>query len=149
MGVRQCPVCGEAHAACGNYGLKYKPVGWEGDFKPAEVEEMPMVTIPERKRGGEVFESDERLYLDGEGKVVKADDPNRKSLLVGKGGTIPLARARELGLAGEDGAAPESAEPSTPETRGDAQPTSEDGAAEASTPMSRKAGAKKAVSKKK
>ena len=116
---------------------------------------MPIITIPGRKRGGEVYESDERLYLDSEGKVVKADDPNRKTLLVGKGGTIPVERARELGLIGEgeEGAATasesgEAAEPSTPQTRGDVRPASAAGAAEASTPASRKAGAKAASKKK-
>lgn len=40
----------------------------------------------------------ERLYLDAAGKAVKADDPTRQSLLVAAGGTLPIARARELGL---------------------------------------------------
>jgi pyruvate/2-oxoglutarate dehydrogenase complex dihydrolipoamide acyltransferase (E2) component len=43
----------------------------------------------------------ERLYLDKDGKVVKADDPNRASLLVGVGGRLPIERAEELGLTGE------------------------------------------------
>jgi pyruvate/2-oxoglutarate dehydrogenase complex dihydrolipoamide acyltransferase (E2) component len=43
----------------------------------------------------------ERLYLDKDGKVVKADDPNRASLLVGVGGRLPIERAEELGLTGD------------------------------------------------
>jgi hypothetical protein len=40
----------------------------------------------------------ERLYLDKDGKVVKADDPKRLTLLVAEGGRLPAARADELGL---------------------------------------------------
>lgn len=40
----------------------------------------------------------ERLYLDKDGKVVKAGNPNRATLLVAAGGTLPEAQARELGL---------------------------------------------------
>lgn len=40
----------------------------------------------------------ERLYLDKDGKVVKADDPKRASLLVAEGGRLPIERAEELGL---------------------------------------------------
>jgi 2-oxoglutarate dehydrogenase E2 component (dihydrolipoamide succinyltransferase) len=43
----------------------------------------------------------ERLYLDKDGKVVKADDPARASLLVGVGGRLPIERAEELGLTGD------------------------------------------------
>ena len=42
--------------------------------------------------------ADRRLYLDKNGKVVEANDPTRAVLLVGAGGTLPEARARELGL---------------------------------------------------
>lgn len=42
--------------------------------------------------------SPERLYLDAAGKVVKADDPTRVSLLVGAGGSLPMERAQALGL---------------------------------------------------
>jgi hypothetical protein len=47
------------------------------------------------------FTATERLYLDADGKVVKADDPKRRSLLVGVGGTMPMDRARALGLVAE------------------------------------------------
>jgi pyruvate/2-oxoglutarate dehydrogenase complex dihydrolipoamide acyltransferase (E2) component len=43
----------------------------------------------------------ERLYLDKDGKVVKADDPTRASLLIGEGGRLPIERAEELGLTGD------------------------------------------------
>lgn len=42
--------------------------------------------------------ADRRLYLDKDGKVVEADDPNRASLLVAEGGQLPLADAKRLGL---------------------------------------------------
>jgi hypothetical protein len=44
------------------------------------------------------FVSDRRLYLDSEGNVVEADDPNRARLLVGEGGTVPAADAERYGL---------------------------------------------------
>jgi hypothetical protein len=39
-----------------------------------------------------------RIYLDQHGRAVEADDPARASLLVPAGGTLPLERARALGL---------------------------------------------------
>lgn len=39
-----------------------------------------------------------RLYLDKDGKVCDEKDPNKASLLVGEGGTIPQSQAVELGL---------------------------------------------------
>jgi hypothetical protein len=45
--------------------------------------------------------ADRRLYLDKNGKVVEANDPTRARLLVAAGATIPLDRARELGLVEE------------------------------------------------
>lgn len=54
--------------------------------------------VYERTNG--MYISPERLYLDKDGKVVKADDPNRVSLLVGKGGSIPQADADRYGLTG-------------------------------------------------
>ena len=50
--------------------------------------------------------SDRRLYLDRNGKVVQSDDPARATLLVPVGGTLPLERARSLGLVDAEGAAP-------------------------------------------
>lgn len=46
----------------------------------------------------EVWTADRRLYLDKDGKVVEADDPNRTELLAAEGVEVPAARARELGL---------------------------------------------------
>jgi len=46
-------------------------------------------------------ESDRRLYLDADGKVVQEDDPNAATLLVGPGGELPEERARALGLLSE------------------------------------------------
>lgn len=45
-----------------------------------------------------MYTATERLYLDAEGKVVKADDPNRTSLLVAAGGSLTDAEARRYGL---------------------------------------------------
>jgi hypothetical protein len=45
-----------------------------------------------------MWTADRRLYLDQDGKVVEADDPNRASLLVAQGGSIPLADAERYGL---------------------------------------------------
>lgn len=45
--------------------------------------------------------SPERLYLNAQGKAVKADDPARVSLLVAAGGCIPMAQAQGLGLVSE------------------------------------------------
>lgn len=46
----------------------------------------------------QTYTADRRLYLDANGVVVEADDPNRATLLVQAGGTLPHARAVELGL---------------------------------------------------
>jgi hypothetical protein len=45
--------------------------------------------------------SDRRLYLDANGQVVEADDPNRASLLVSEGGELPMEDARRYGLLNE------------------------------------------------
>lgn len=42
--------------------------------------------------------SDRRLYLDAEGNVVEQSDPKKVKLLVGKGGELPMAEARQYGL---------------------------------------------------
>jgi hypothetical protein len=44
------------------------------------------------------FTSSERLYLDKDGNVVGADDPNRASLLVAAGGTMSAEDAAKYGL---------------------------------------------------
>lgn len=46
--------------------------------------------------------SDRRLYLDANGAVVEHDDNTKVELLVGEGGTIPMQRAKELGLVGAE-----------------------------------------------
>ena len=67
------------------------------------------------------FVSDERLYLDADGKVVKDGDPSAASLLVAEGGTISADDAARYGLAdnlataeGSDEAAPAKPEPKAP-----------------------------------
>ena len=47
---------------------------------------------------GGVWTSDRRLYLDAAGNVVEEGDPGGAWLLVIEGGTLDMARARELGL---------------------------------------------------
>ena len=42
--------------------------------------------------------SDERLYLNAKGEIVKADDPKATSLLVGEGGEVSEADAEKYGL---------------------------------------------------
>lgn len=49
-----------------------------------------------------IWTADRRLYLDKDGKVVETDSPDRASLLVPAGGTLPLERARALGLVVEE-----------------------------------------------
>lgn len=56
-----------------------------------------------------MYKADRRLYLNAEGKVVEDSDPAKLTLLVHEGGTLPLARARELGLTEEQEEAPKSA----------------------------------------
>jgi enoyl-CoA hydratase/carnithine racemase len=55
-----------------------------------------------------VWTADRRLYLDKDGKVVEASDPDRASLLVNTGGTLPLEQAQALGLV-QPAAAPQEA----------------------------------------
>ena len=59
--------------------------------------------------------ADRRIYLDRDGKVVEENDPAKHSLLVGEGGTLPEARARDLGLIDDHGKA--KAEPSENKVR--------------------------------
>jgi hypothetical protein len=44
------------------------------------------------------YTSNERLYLDKDDNVVKADDPNRLTLLVAAGSTLPMEKAEKYGL---------------------------------------------------
>lgn len=45
-----------------------------------------------------LFTANRRIYLDAQGKPVEADDPNRASLFLAEGQSIPIAKARQLGL---------------------------------------------------
>ena len=71
--------------------------------------------MPIRNAVGPTFTLSERLYTDKDGKVVKADDPNRLRLLGNAGGTIPMAEAKRLGLADADGQPVESRPAEAPE----------------------------------
>jgi hypothetical protein len=44
------------------------------------------------------YTADRRLYLDKDGKVVEANDPNKVSLLVSAGGVLPYEAALQYGL---------------------------------------------------
>ena len=64
-----------------------------------------MFSISNIQRGNKaLYISRERLYLNSEGNVVKANDPSRATLLVAAGGSMPMARAQELGLVEADDA---------------------------------------------
>jgi hypothetical protein len=56
-----------------------------------------MVTI-ENVKGGKWYKSTERLYLTAAGEVVKADDPDRKTLLIAAGCEMPYDVAEKYGL---------------------------------------------------
>ena len=45
-----------------------------------------------------VWIADRRIYLDSQGNAVEVDNPAKATLLVPVGGTLPLERARALGL---------------------------------------------------
>ena len=129
-GRGRCPVCGQRHAVCTSpdqpeplyppLDTRTVPLRPEMRFNAPEPEReamMPLVRAidltgrPQMAAGDYV--SDRRLYLDAQGAVVERGDPNAVSLLVGEGGTVPAARARELGLVNEEqrkDAAPERAD---------------------------------------
>lgn len=50
-----------------------------------------------------IWRSPERLYLTKDGAAARVTDPDIASLLVTKGGELPVARAVELGLVTEAG----------------------------------------------
>lgn len=86
--------------------------------------------------------SDRRLYLDGDGNVVEADDPRREKLLVGKGGQIPEADARRYGLIGK--AAQKAADEGEEAAQKPAEPTEQrDTALEIARPESAPRGGQK------
>jgi hypothetical protein len=95
-----CPLCGANHAVCrGRADNKYVPVGW-GQYGPETgppTGRYPRARLYEEIPMG-MYTATERLYLDADGKVVKADDPARRSLLINTGQTMPEEQARELGL---------------------------------------------------
>lgn len=51
------------------------------------------------------YTSTERVYVDRDGKRVDAKDPNRHTLLVAEGGSIPMEQARKAGLVGDSSTA--------------------------------------------
>lgn len=63
------------------------------------------------------YTADRDLYLNRSGGVVEATDPTRLSLLVRTGGTLPAARARELGLIPPEATAPAERGLLSPENR--------------------------------
>ena len=68
-----------------------------------------------------VWTADRRIYLDSQGNAVEADDPTKATLLAPVGGTLPLERARALGLVP---VAPEPAKAKiTPANKGRRAPT--------------------------
>lgn len=66
---------------------------------------MSLVTsiIPfyEAQQDAPAYVADRRLYLVADGTVVEADDPDRLTLLVAKGGRLSLNTARRYGLLAE------------------------------------------------
>lgn len=89
---------------------------------------------PERNRDAGTFTADRRLYLDAGGRVVEHDDPAKVSLLVPAGGTLPLKRARDLGLLdGGDGGHTVPSRTATADTKAADTPDADTKAADAGT----------------
>jgi hypothetical protein len=115
------------HTACqGRVKNRTVPVGfgWFGAesgpavepyrLPPKRYEDVPMKT----------YVATERLYLNSSGEVVKADDPDRQSLLIAVGGQMPEADAQRLGLLDEpDAEAEADAEPAPKAPKGKAPNT--------------------------
>lgn len=77
-----CLICGAEHASCkGKVEVMGTPISWPG-----------------RVQNKALWISDRRLYLTKDGKVVGDKDPNKLTLLVAAGGSIPLADAKGYGL---------------------------------------------------
>lgn len=71
-----------------------------------------------------VWTADRRLYLAADGvTVVEEGDPRKASLLVPVGGTLPMERARALGLIVEPAAAEEPQGKPAPANKLKKQPT--------------------------
>lgn len=64
------------------------------------------------------YVSTERLFINARGRVVKADDPTARTLLVGEGGYISAEDAQRYGLLDQPGPAVdvEEAQPTKPLT---------------------------------
>jgi hypothetical protein len=74
-------------------------------------EPMSIVELPKRgNMNKNDFVSDKRLYLDKDGKVVGDKDPNKLTLLVSEGGSIPFETAEKYGLTKVEEAAVEEEE---------------------------------------
>jgi hypothetical protein len=101
-----CPVCGAAHTTCpGRIPTLYPPTDLE-------------VIVADNS-----YTADRRLYTDADGNVVEADDPNRQTLLVAAGGSLPIEEATRYGLNVEQKAvskAPQNKAVSGPEESKDA-----------------------------
>lgn len=79
----------------GNY---FDPKQEPASYRPA-LGDGPMRKKP--------FISDRKLCLDGQGRVVEANDPNRVQILCGPNASIPFERAQALGLFEKAVAGPE------------------------------------------
>lgn len=128
--MARCALCGSPDTTChgrlsnytvpvgfGWFGPESGPaIGWN---RPAisRVYDMGIVTLSREVRMADVFTATERLYLDPEGNVVKAKDPNRARLLIGAGQTMPMDEARRLGLVEEENGGGEKASRTAPETK--------------------------------
>lgn len=90
------------------------------------------------------YTSSKRLYLDRDGNVVKDGDPNRHMLLVSKGGSISMDKARKYGLVGsEDGESGDDVNSETVEAKAtDAAPENKAIASPAENKSTKKAGRK-------
>lgn len=68
------------------------------EFPNLNVNGGVVTSLSSPEAAGPLFTSPKRYYLTRDGKAVGEDSPDRHTLLVAEGGTIPLAHARELGL---------------------------------------------------
>lgn len=59
-------------------------------------------TLRDQPQAGKFYEFKERTYLDSEGNVVSAEDPDRAVLIGRPGARITWKQAQDLGLVEED-----------------------------------------------
>jgi len=79
----RCLICGQDHASCKGT-VPYGPVHFD---------------LPERTYMAKgTWVSPERYYLTKDGRVVGNKDPEKLTLLVAKGGVLPLETAKQYGL---------------------------------------------------